>query len=90
MEGLTVSKEPSSPTPPAAPVAPEFQFKVRITDAVELALEEQRNALGFHSGNALAAVYLATFAGVPADKVWEALAKVKAYHRAGYTGGKRK
>lgn len=87
MEGLSVSKEPSSPTPA---VAPEFQFKVRITDAVEVALEEQRNALGFHSGNALASIYLATFAGVPAEKVWEVLAKVKAYHRPGYKGGKRK
>ena len=85
MEGLTLSKEP---TP--SPAASEFQFKVRITPTVEVAMEEQRNALGFHSANALASVYLAAFSEVPADKVWEALAKVKAYRRVGYKGGKTK
>jgi UDP-N-acetylmuramyl pentapeptide synthase len=78
----------SEPTTP--PAAPEFQFKVRITPAIEVEMENQREALGFHSSNALAAVYLATFAGVPADKVWECLAKLKAYHRKGYKGVKSK
>lgn len=86
MEGSQVSDEPKTP----ASASVEFQFKVRITPEIEIAMEEQRNALGFHSSNALAAVYLATFSGVPADKVWEALAKLKAYHRTGYKGVKTK
>lgn len=78
----------SKPAP--TPAASESQFKVRITPEIEIAMEGQREALGFHSANALAAVYLATFAGVPSDKVWEALAKIKAYHRPGYKGAKTK
>lgn len=81
-----MSKQPTAP----AGVSTEYQFKVRITPEIELAMESQREALGFHSSNALAAVYLATFSGVPADKVWEALAKIKAYHRPGYKGVKTK
>lgn len=77
-----------APSPAVPPV--DYQFKVRITPEIEVAMEGQREALGFHSANALAAVYLATFAGVPTEKVWEALAKIKAYHRAGYKGAKTK
>jgi UDP-N-acetylmuramyl pentapeptide synthase len=67
----------------------EHQFKVKITPDVELALYDQKEALGFHSENALAAVYLKVFAGVPPAKVWEAMAKVRTYHRLAPKKGAR-
>jgi histidinol dehydrogenase len=62
-----------------APEIPEHQFKVKISDAVALELFAQKEALGFHSENSLATIYITAFSGVPANKAWEALAKVRAY-----------
>lgn len=62
-------------------MAAEAQFKVLCSDAVQLALEEQRKALGFHSNNNLASVYLTALSEVPADKVWEALALIRRYKK---------
>lgn len=67
---------------PTTPPAVEHQFKVKLADPVLLNLFAQKEALGFHSENALASVYLTALAGVPSAKVWEALAKVRAYHPA--------
>ena len=71
----------SDAAPLPAP-AVEHQFKVKLADPVLLDLFDQKEALGFHSENALASVYLTAFAGVTSAKVWEALATVRAYHRA--------
>lgn len=90
MEGVKMSDKP-------APALPDYQFKVKISPPVEIALEGQKEALGFHSGNALAAVYVTALSGVPANKVWEVLANIRTYHpkppanpKTGYKGGKAK
>jgi hypothetical protein len=57
------------------------QFVTRPTADVLIRLELQRNELGFLTANALAGVILSEFSGVPPAKVWEAIAKVRAYHR---------
>ena len=55
------------------------QFKVLCSDATQLRLEAQRLALGFHSTNNLASVYITTLSDVPPEKVWEALALIGRY-----------
>ena len=61
--------------------APLREMKVRVTDETLLAFFEQREALGFHSENSIASLALAAFAAVPPEKLFEALSKVRAYHR---------
>jgi len=55
------------------------QFKVKLEDSTFAALEAQRAALGFYSGNQLSAVYIHAFSQVPPEKVYEALALVRRY-----------
>lgn len=71
----------SEPLPEMPPSAPLREIKVRVTDETLLGLFDQREALGFHSENAICALALAAIAGVPPDKVFEVLAKIRAYHR---------
>lgn len=71
-----------------AQVPAEKQFKVLVSTPTETALEKHADALGFHSANGVAAVYLATLAQVPPEKVFEVLAKVKAYQPREYRGAK--
>ena len=80
----------------APETAPEVreQFVTKQLDETLLELESLRLALGFLTANALAAVIIHQFAKVPERKVWEALAKVSAYHPAPEktkkSGGKRR
>jgi hypothetical protein len=60
----------------------ERQFKILLSEEVQVQLESQRNLLGFHSGNSLAAVYVTALSDLPPDKVWEALAMVRRYKNA--------
>jgi|GEM_PF-4224399 hypothetical protein len=62
--------------------APLREMKIRITDDTLVALFEQREALGFFSENSIASLVVTAFAHVPPAKVFEALAKVRAYHPA--------
>ena len=55
------------------------QFKVLCSDETQVRLEAQRVALGFHSTNNLASVYITTLSDIPPEKVWEALAFVSRY-----------
>ncbi|HTJ77666.1 MAG TPA: hypothetical protein VL357_01600 [Rariglobus sp.] len=55
------------------------QFKVLCSDETQLRLEDQRKALGFHTNNNLASVYLTALSEIPAEKVWEALAMIRRY-----------
>lgn len=57
----------------------ERQFKILLSDEVQVQLEDQRNMLGFHSGNSLAAIYVTALSDLPPDKVWEALAMIRRY-----------
>ncbi len=63
-------------------MAAESQFKVLTTDAVQVALEDQRKALGFLSNNNLAAIYITALSAVPAEKVWEVLALIAKHQKA--------
>ena len=56
-----------------------WQFKVRVEIETTERLEAQKKALGFHSSNALAAIYVHALATIPAEKVFEALAKIREY-----------
>lgn len=67
----------------------ERQFKVMVSAETEQALDAQALALGFHNSNATAAVFVHALARVPAAKVFEALAKVRAYHVTEYKRGSR-
>ena len=60
-------------------MATENQFKVLCSDATQVRLEAQRVALGFHSTNNLASVYITTLSDIPPQKVWEALALISRY-----------
>ena len=55
------------------------QYKVLLTRETERALETQRLSLGFHSSNALCAIYLTALSQVPAPKVLEALSTLNRY-----------
>lgn len=55
------------------------QFKVLCSDETQLRLESQRKALGFHTNNNLASVYLTALSEVPPEKVWEVLSLVSRY-----------
>jgi hypothetical protein len=43
-------------------------------------LETQRAALGFHSSNEMAVIFLNTLSEVPPERVWECLATIRKYH----------
>jgi len=60
----------------------ERQFKILLSEDVQVQLEAQRNLLGFHSGNSLAAIYVTALSDLPAEKVWEALAMIRRYKTA--------
>lgn len=68
----------------AAPaVSPALsQHKVMIPPATVARIEDQAEALGFVSGNALSAVWLTAAADVPASRVWEVLAAIRRTHPA--------
>ena len=66
-----------NPTP-----APTHEVKVRVNDATLLGFFEHREALGFHSENAVMALCLTALGPVPPDKLFEVLAKVRGYHRS--------
>ncbi len=57
------------------------QFMTRPTAETLVDMEAQRVALGFLTSNALALVVLHEFAKVPPGKFWEALSKIRSYHR---------
>jgi len=60
----------------------ERQFKILLSDEVQMQLEDQRNLLGFHSSNSLVAIYATALADLPPDKVWEALAMIRRYKKS--------
>lgn len=57
---------------------PRFvQFKVQLPAEVVAKLSTQAEALGFLSGNAVAAVVLAQIADIPEHRFWESLAQLR-------------
>lgn len=57
----------------------EYNFRILIDGTIEERLEAQREPLGFHSANALAAIYVKAFSEVPAARVFEALATLEKF-----------
>lgn len=71
------------------PRKPREQFVTQPSVETLEGLEVQRVALGYHTANSLATIYLNEMSRVPPSKVWEVLAKIRAYHKTEYKGGKR-